>query len=117
MVDHIDSSDNLAIPLFLRFKQLTYCGIPSHHLSKTLCHLYSGLEILAFPCNQFGAQEPGSVEEIQNFVCTRFKAEFPVFDKVDITHGFILCIIINFHAARTNAPIMALVPSIPTFWV
>jgi len=78
---------------------------------------YSGLEILAFPCNQFGAQEPGSVEEIQNFVCTRFKAEFPVFDKVNFAHGFILCKIINFHAARTNALIMALAPSIPTYWV
>ncbi|PQM34597.1 putative phospholipid hydroperoxide glutathione peroxidase [Prunus yedoensis var. nudiflora] len=40
-----------------------------------------GLEILAFPCNQFGAQEPGSNEEIEDFVCTRFKSEFPIFDK------------------------------------
>jgi hypothetical protein len=44
--------------------------------------LDTGLEILAFPCNQFGGQEPGSNEEIQNFVCTRFKAEYPIFDKV-----------------------------------
>ncbi|KAJ7952323.1 Glutathione peroxidase [Quillaja saponaria] len=43
-----------------------------------------GLEILAFPCNQFGAQEPGSNEEIVEFACTRFKAEFPIFDKVDV---------------------------------
>ncbi|KAK6137610.1 hypothetical protein DH2020_028636 [Rehmannia glutinosa] len=43
-----------------------------------------GLEILAFPCNQFGSQEPGTIEEIQNFVCTRFKAEYPVFDKVEV---------------------------------
>ncbi|KAI5655502.1 hypothetical protein M9H77_32689 [Catharanthus roseus] len=43
-----------------------------------------GLEILAFPCNQFGSQEPGNNEEIQQFVCTRFKAEFPIFDKVDV---------------------------------
>ncbi|PNX78606.1 glutathione peroxidase [Trifolium pratense] len=42
------------------------------------------MEILAFPCNQFGGQEPGSLEEIQNTVCTRFKAEFPIFDKVDV---------------------------------
>lgn len=45
-------------------------------------HCCSGLEILAFPCNQFGSQEPGTNEEIQEFVCTRFKAEYPVFDKV-----------------------------------
>ncbi|CAK9164962.1 unnamed protein product [Ilex paraguariensis] len=43
-----------------------------------------GLEILAFPCNQFGSQEPGSNEEIQQFACTRFKAEYPIFDKIDV---------------------------------
>nr|XP_043628169.1 glutathione peroxidase 1 [Erigeron canadensis] len=41
-------------------------------------------EILAFPCNQFGAQEPGSNEEIADFVCTKFKSEFPIFDKIDV---------------------------------
>ena len=44
--------------------------------------MHTGLEILGFPCNQFGGQEPGSNEDIQNFVCTRFKAEYPIFDKV-----------------------------------
>ncbi|KAL8122337.1 putative glutathione peroxidase 2 [Apium graveolens] len=43
-----------------------------------------GLEILAFPCNQFGWQEPGTNEEIQDTVCTNFKAEFPIFDKVEV---------------------------------
>ncbi|ESQ51744.1 hypothetical protein EUTSA_v10017319mg [Eutrema salsugineum] len=43
-----------------------------------------GLEILAFPCNQFLGQEPGNNEEIQQTVCTKFKAEFPIFDKVDV---------------------------------
>uniref|UniRef100_A0A5B7BJJ5 Glutathione peroxidase n=1 Tax=Davidia involucrata TaxID=16924 RepID=A0A5B7BJJ5_DAVIN len=43
-----------------------------------------GLEILAFPCNQFGSQEPGNNEQILEFACTRFKAEFPIFDKVDV---------------------------------
>ncbi|XP_074332616.1 putative phospholipid hydroperoxide glutathione peroxidase isoform X1 [Apium graveolens] len=43
-----------------------------------------GLEILAFPCNQFNGQEPGTNEEIENFVCTRFKAEYPIFSKVDV---------------------------------
>ncbi|XP_074333596.1 putative phospholipid hydroperoxide glutathione peroxidase isoform X3 [Apium graveolens] len=41
-------------------------------------------EILAFPCNQFNGQEPGTNEEIENFVCTRFKAEYPIFSKVDV---------------------------------
>ncbi|KAB1213334.1 putative glutathione peroxidase 3, mitochondrial [Morella rubra] len=43
-----------------------------------------GFEILAFPCNQFAGQEPGSNEEIQEVVCTMFKAEFPVFDKIEV---------------------------------
>ncbi|KAL5174249.1 putative phospholipid hydroperoxide glutathione peroxidase [Glycine soja] len=64
------------------------CGLTNSNYTE-LSQLYEkykqkGLEILAFPCNQFGAQEPGSNEQIQEFVCTRFKAEFPVFDKVDV---------------------------------
>ena len=41
----------------------------------------AGFEILAFPCNQFGGQEPGSNPEIKEFACTRYKVEFPIFDK------------------------------------
>ncbi|CAI0476310.1 unnamed protein product, partial [Linum tenue] len=44
----------------------------------------AGLEILAFPCNQFGSQEPGNNEQIVEFACTRFKAEYPIFDKVEV---------------------------------
>ncbi|KAI8554312.1 hypothetical protein RHMOL_Rhmol05G0088700 [Rhododendron molle] len=43
-----------------------------------------GFEILAFPCNQFGWQEPGTNEEIQETVCTMFKAEFPIFEKIEV---------------------------------
>ncbi|XP_027123481.1 probable glutathione peroxidase 2 isoform X1 [Coffea arabica] len=43
-----------------------------------------GFEILAFPCNQFGWQEPGTNEEILEAACTRFKAEFPIFEKIDV---------------------------------
>nr|CAJ43709.1 glutathion peroxidase [Plantago major] len=64
------------------------CGLTNSNYTEltTLYQKYKdqGLEILAFPCNQFGSQEPGSNEEIQNFVCTRFKAEYPIFDKVDV---------------------------------
>ncbi|KAL0393532.1 UNVERIFIED_CONTAM: putative phospholipid hydroperoxide glutathione peroxidase [Sesamum latifolium] len=64
------------------------CGLTNSNYTE-LTQLYEkyknqGLEILAFPCNQFGSQEPGTNEEIQEFVCTRFKAEYPVFDKVDV---------------------------------
>ncbi|OAY66619.1 putative glutathione peroxidase 4 [Ananas comosus] len=41
-------------------------------------------EILAFPCNQFLHQEPGTSQEIKEFACTRFKAEYPIFQKVRV---------------------------------
>ncbi|KAK2398931.1 putative phospholipid hydroperoxide glutathione peroxidase [Trifolium repens] len=68
------------------------CGLTSSNYTE-LSHLYDnfktrGLEVLAFPCNQFGMQEPGSNEEIKQFACTKFKAEFPIFDKVDVNGPF-----------------------------
>jgi glutathione peroxidase len=45
-----------------------------------------GFSVLAFPCNQFGAQEPGTPEEIAGFCQSRFDVTFPVFEKVDV-HG------------------------------
>ncbi|WGM47986.1 Hydroperoxy fatty acid reductase gpx1 [Brevundimonas sp. NIBR10] len=41
-------------------------------------------EVLGFPCNQFGAQEPGSADEIETFCTTHFGASFPLFDKVEV---------------------------------
>ncbi|KAG5573132.1 hypothetical protein H5410_062898 [Solanum commersonii] len=43
-----------------------------------------GLEILAFPCNQFGEEEPGTNDQILDFVCTHFKSDFPIFDKIEV---------------------------------
>ncbi len=43
-----------------------------------------GLVILGFPCNQFGKQEPGVGEEIQEFCQINYGVTFPIFDKVDI---------------------------------
>ena len=47
-------------------------------------HKDSGFSVLAFPCNQFGAQEPGSTEEIVEFCETRFKTSFPLFEKIEV---------------------------------
>jgi glutathione peroxidase len=41
-----------------------------------------GLAVLGFPCNDFGAQEPGSLPEIQQFCSTTYGADFTLFDKV-----------------------------------
>ena len=44
-----------------------------------------GFSVLAFPCNDFGAQEPGSLAEIQQFCSTTYGVSFPVFAKVAIS--------------------------------
>ncbi|XP_019156354.1 PREDICTED: probable glutathione peroxidase 8 isoform X2 [Ipomoea nil] len=64
------------------------CGMTNSNYTE-LNQLYEkyrhqGLEILAFPCNQFGEEEPGSNDQILDFVCTRFKSEFPVFGKIEV---------------------------------
>jgi len=43
-----------------------------------------GFSVLAFPCNDFGAQEPGSLEEIQQFCSTTYGVDFPIYSKVAI---------------------------------
>lgn len=65
----------------------TRCGFTPQY--KELEELYqkysqSGLEILDFPCNQFGQQAPGSIEEIHNFCTAKFNIHFPQFDKIDV---------------------------------
>jgi glutathione peroxidase len=43
-----------------------------------------GLTVLAFPCNQFGAQEPGNEEEIKNFCSLSYDVSFPVMTKIEV---------------------------------
>ena len=43
-----------------------------------------GLEILGFPCNQFGSQEPGTPQEINDFARGKYGAEFPIFAKCEV---------------------------------
>ncbi|GMH28874.1 hypothetical protein Nepgr_030717 [Nepenthes gracilis] len=64
------------------------CGMTNSNYSE-LNQLYEkykdqGLEILAFPCNQFGEEEPGSNDQILDFVCTRFGSKFPIFGKIEV---------------------------------
>lgn len=52
-------------------------------------HLYEkygskGFEILGFPCNDFGGQEPGSNDEIRTFCETKYNVTFPLFDKIKV---------------------------------
>lgn len=43
-----------------------------------------GVEVLGFPCNQFGKQEPGNAEEIKNFCALKYDVTFPMFAKIDV---------------------------------
>jgi len=43
-----------------------------------------GFEVLAFPCNQFGHQEPGSDEDIAEFCEVNYSVEFPLFSKIEV---------------------------------
>lgn len=43
-----------------------------------------GFEVLGFPCNQFGGQEPGNAEEIGAFCEKNFGVSFPLFEKIDV---------------------------------
>ena len=43
-----------------------------------------GLVVLAFPCNQFGGQEPGNAEEIRNFCTLKYDVTFPITAKIEV---------------------------------
>ncbi len=63
------------------------CGFtPQYEGLEALYRRYTeqGLVILGFPCNQFGAQEPGSADDIANFCSTHFQVSFPLFAKIDV---------------------------------
>jgi len=63
----------------------SYCGYtPQYAGLETLNQKYrdAGLRILAFPCNDFGAQEPGTNDEIVQFCTTNYAVNFELFDKV-----------------------------------
>jgi glutathione peroxidase len=47
-------------------------------------HKDEGLEVLGFPCDQFGHQEPGNEDEIRNFCSISYDVTFPLFAKIDV---------------------------------
>lgn len=63
------------------------CGLTPHYAG--LERLYremgeQGLVVVGFPCNQFGAQEPGTPKEILDFCQTRYDVSFPLTQKIDV---------------------------------
>ena len=65
----------------------TRCGFtPQYNELEALYKKYQseGLEILDFPCNQFGEQAPGTIQEIHQFCTANFDIQFPQFDKIEV---------------------------------
>ena len=63
------------------------CGFtPQYEGLEALYREYKdkGFTVLAFPCNQFGAQEPGNAEEIANFCSLTYDVTFPILAKIDV---------------------------------
>jgi glutathione peroxidase len=63
------------------------CGLtPQYAALEELYERYAdrGFEVLGFPCNQFGGQEPGTADEIQEFCSLNYSVSFPLFEKIDV---------------------------------
>jgi len=65
----------------------TRCGFtPQYKDLEAMYEKYNeqGFEILDFPCNQFGAQAPGTIAEIKEFCTTTYNVKFTQFDKIEV---------------------------------
>jgi glutathione peroxidase len=63
------------------------CGLtPQYTALEQLQEDYAGkgFSVLGFPCNQFGGQEPGTAEQIQEFCSTTYGVSFPLFEKLEV---------------------------------
>ena len=84
--ENLDLSDKLG-KVVLVVNTASKCGFtPQYDGLEKLYETYKdrGFEVLGFPCNQFGAQEPGSAEEIAEFCKVNFGVTFPLMQKVDV---------------------------------
>ncbi|MBI3439618.1 MAG: glutathione peroxidase [Proteobacteria bacterium] len=73
--------------LLLIVNVASQCGFtPQYKGLEELHRKYAdkGVEVLGFPCNQFGKQEPGDAAEIKDFCSTMYDVTFPVFAKIDV---------------------------------
>jgi len=73
--------------LLLIVNVASQCGFtPQYKGLEALHRKYAekGVEVLGFPCNQFGKQEPGDAEEIKSFCSLTYDVTFPVFAKIDV---------------------------------
>ncbi|BEV00352.1 glutathione peroxidase [Novosphingobium olei] len=84
--DTIDLADK-AGKVLLVVNTASKCGFtPQYDGLEKLWKSYGdkGFEVLAFPCNQFGGQEPGTAEEIDSFCKVNFGVSFPLMAKIEV---------------------------------
>ena len=82
----LDLKDKLGSVLLV-VNTASKCGFtPQYDGLETLFEKYQdrGFEVLGFPCNQFGGQEPGNADEIAEFCKVNFGVTFPLMQKVDV---------------------------------
>jgi glutathione peroxidase len=63
------------------------CGLTPQYTALEALHerlAPKGFSVIGFPCNQFGAQEPGTAEQIQTFCATSYGVTFPMTEKIDV---------------------------------
>src|SRR6185503_10527305 len=63
------------------------CGLTPQYKELEAVHQKykdKGFSVLGFPCNDFGSQEPGTLEEIKEFCSTKYNVTFPMFDKLHV---------------------------------
>jgi len=90
----VETTDGKSVPLeqyrgktLLIVNTASKCGFtPQYEDLETLYKELQpqGLEILGFPCNQFGGQEPGDNQEIQSFCQVNYGVSFPIYSKVEV---------------------------------
>ncbi len=81
------SLENYKNKILLIVNTASKCGFTPQYEGLNDLHLKfkdKDFSVLGFPCNQFGKQEPGTNEEIQEFCSVNFQIEFPVFAKIDV---------------------------------
>lgn len=88
------------------------CGLtPQYAGLENLYRTYQnrGLVVLGFPCNQFGRQEPGDDQRIQDFCQSNYDVTFPVFAKIDVNGPHAIAL---YRWLKTNKPGLLGLPAI-----
>ena len=78
--------DELADKVLLVVNVASYCGFTPQYEGLVALHheLAKDFAVVGVPCNQFGAQEPGSADDIATFCATHYNVDFPLLAKQDV---------------------------------